>query len=115
MTEQTFQKEMNRFKVLEMHRARQGYGAIANALGLSKATVQSIVLRFKDRNSVVDEARSGRPSKISAQYVFVAFLDVIGTMPYLCRFKRNLKMLASKDPFASSSSLARQLWEGHVK
>lgn len=68
------ERERLRSEVLKRHRLGFGYGKISKDLtqelgrNVSKSTVQSIVRQFKDRPSVVECAKKGRPTKMTPQY-----------------------------------------------
>ena len=65
-------QERVRARILELHAAGKGYGEIARHADVnrSRATVQSIVTRFGNREEVADKPRPGRPSKMNARCIF---------------------------------------------
>ena len=67
-------QEKVRQRVLELyHEGKLGYEAIGKDPGVqrSKSTVQSIIKAFKDRSSVADRPRTGRPSALTKRYQFL--------------------------------------------
>ena len=68
--ENALKREQLRTKVLQLYRDGEGYGAIGEAVGASKSTVQYIVKNFGDRQTVKDIAKKGRPVKCSVRYVY---------------------------------------------
>ncbi|KAI4877509.1 hypothetical protein NFI96_002584 [Prochilodus magdalenae] len=54
-----------RDKIVDLHKARKGYGAIAKQLGEKRSTVGSIIRKWKKLNMTVNLPRTGAPRKIS--------------------------------------------------
>ncbi len=70
-----FEKEKTREFVLDLHRLKKTYNHIMAEVErvfkrkISKSTVQYIIKNFKGRASVAERPKSGRPTKMSNQYV----------------------------------------------
>ncbi|KAI4894177.1 hypothetical protein NFI96_002721 [Prochilodus magdalenae] len=54
-----------RDKIVDLHKAGKGYGAIAKQLGEKRPTVGATIRKWKKLNMSVNLARSGAPRKIS--------------------------------------------------
>ncbi|XP_047116087.1 uncharacterized protein LOC124796046 [Schistocerca piceifrons] len=53
--------------VVAQYFQHKSYAEIANIIGRSRATVQSIVKRYKDRHVVINSERHGRPQKLTTR------------------------------------------------
>ena len=69
LTPAQINREQLRKQVLNMWEKELGYGTIARKLGLAKATVQSIVKRFRGRDVVADLPKKGRRKLVNARCV----------------------------------------------
>ena len=58
-----------RDKIVHLHKAGKGYGAIAKQLGEKRSTVGAIIRKWKKLNMTVNLNRSGAPCKISPRGV----------------------------------------------
>ncbi|KAK7925291.1 hypothetical protein WMY93_007601 [Mugilogobius chulae] len=58
-----------REKIVHLHKAGKGYGAIAKQLGEKRSTVGAIIRKWKKLNMTVNLNRSGAPCKISPRGV----------------------------------------------
>ena len=58
-----------RDKIVHLHKAGKGYGAIAKQLGEKRSTVGAIIRKWKKLNITVNLNRSGAPCKISPRGV----------------------------------------------
>ncbi|KAI4882748.1 hypothetical protein NFI96_008749 [Prochilodus magdalenae] len=54
-----------RDKIVDLHKAGKGYGAIAKQLGEKRSTVGAIIRKWKKLNMTVSLPRTGAPRKIS--------------------------------------------------
>ena len=72
-----FEKEKRREFIIDLWKQKKSYAQIAKAVTevfkgpCAKATVQSVIKVFKDRPTVCDKRRSGRPPKMSKQYALL--------------------------------------------
>ncbi len=57
-------QEQMRNKIVEIYQSGKGYKAISKALGLQRTTVRPIIHKCRKLGTVVNLARSGRPTKI---------------------------------------------------
>ncbi|KAI4899801.1 hypothetical protein NFI96_001149 [Prochilodus magdalenae] len=58
-----------RDKIVDLHKAGKGYGAIAKQLGEKRSTVGAIIRKWKKLNMTVNLPRTGAPRKISPRGV----------------------------------------------
>ncbi|KAI4889964.1 hypothetical protein NFI96_005605 [Prochilodus magdalenae] len=58
-----------RDKIVDLHKAGKGYGAIAKQLGEKRSTVGAIIRKWKKLNITVNLPRTGAPRKISPRGV----------------------------------------------
>lgn len=58
-----------RDKIVDLHKAGKGYGAIAKQLGEKRSTVGAIIRKWKKLNMTVNLPRTGAPCKISPRGV----------------------------------------------
>ncbi|KAI4881494.1 hypothetical protein NFI96_000632 [Prochilodus magdalenae] len=58
-----------RDKIVDLHKAGKGYGAIAKQLGEKRSTVGAIIRKWKKLNMTVNLPRTGAPRKISLRGV----------------------------------------------
>ena len=74
---EAFEREEVRAKVLALREAKKGYGAIASALKMKKATVQSIIKVYGKREDTSELPRKGRQSKLTARYVLFGLISIM--------------------------------------
>ncbi len=58
-------QEQMRNKIVDMYQSGKGYEAISKALWLQRTTVRAIIYKWRKLVTVVNLARSGRPTKIT--------------------------------------------------
>ena len=51
--------------IVELHLKNNSYGKIAETLGKSKSTIQSVIKRWKESGSTVARLQSGRPISVT--------------------------------------------------
>ncbi|KAI4880266.1 hypothetical protein NFI96_008824 [Prochilodus magdalenae] len=78
-------------KVIEIYQSGKGYKAISKVLGLQKTTARAIIHKWRERGTVVNLPRSGRPTKITP------------------RAQRQLIQEVTKDPTTTSKNLQGSL------
>lgn len=106
------EKEKARARILTLHRQSKSYGQIKATMeaetkkSWGRSTIQQIIKRFKGRPSMTAVAQSGRPPKMTPQYVTMVIIVSISESP---RYKRRLHRLALKNPKWSCAKLAQTL------
>ncbi|KAI4873970.1 hypothetical protein NFI96_009473 [Prochilodus magdalenae] len=65
-----------RDKIVDLHKAGKGYGAIAKQLGEKRSTVGAIIRKWKKLNMTVSLPRTGAPRKISPRGISVILRKV---------------------------------------
>ena len=79
--------------IMRLYNQGKSYSDIANTVGRSRSTVQSIVNRFKNKETLINNERSVRPRKLST------------------REQRYVINIIKKSPRTTSSEIAAQLAE----
>lgn len=75
--------------IILKHKAGEGYGKIASSLHIPKATIQSVIKKWKKHHTTKNLKRSGRPAKLSA------------------RMKSHLTRQATVNPFVTLTDLKK--------
>ncbi|KAI4897718.1 hypothetical protein NFI96_026083 [Prochilodus magdalenae] len=73
-----------RDKIVDLHKAGKGYGAIAKQLGEKRSTVGAIIRKWKKLNMTVNLPRTGAPRKISPRGVSM-ILRKVNNQPRITR------------------------------
>ena len=108
-----FEQEKLREFTLDLWKLKKSYNEIAAEASkvflkpVSKSTIQSIIKRFQNRTTVCDKARKGRKPVFTAQYVIK--INPEPCIYLIFRYRRQLKKLASANPFRGATWLRETL------
>lgn len=102
-----------RDKIVELHKAGKGYGAIGKQLGENKSTVAAIVRKWKRLNMTANLPRTGAPCKISPRGASL-MMRKVRKQPRTTR-QELVNDLKTAGTTVSKATVGRTLWRNGLK